>query len=247
MMDKIVAYSLYQIVVQTTKVVRFYSVPQTADYGDVMIDLKLASLMSSKLCHDVIGPIGAVCNGIELVRDDGNEDMRSEALKLVSESAGEASARLQFYRLAFGLAGGLGQEVSIRDARNLCRDLMSYGKVRLDWPDSEGGAELLPKDAIKILCNLLIIASGTLPRGGDVKITGNVEDDNWSFAYRAEGPRAVLREDVTHILQNGYNEAELTAQNVGVQYLMALCGNNSVVLDITDVEDGLVALAVRSS
>ena len=212
-----------------------------------MIDLKLASLMSSKLCHDVIGPIGAICNGIELVSDDGNEDMRAEALKLVNESAGEASARLQFYRLAFGLAGGMGQQVSLRDARNLCRDLMSYGKVRLDWADSEGGAELLPKDVIKILCNMLVIATGTLPRGGDVKVTGSVMETDWSFAFRAEGPRAVLREDVTQILQSGYNENELTAQNVGVQYLMALCGNNNAAVDIQDVEDGLVVLVVRSS
>ncbi|WP_288901114.1 histidine phosphotransferase family protein [uncultured Sneathiella sp.] len=212
-----------------------------------MIDLKLASLMSSKLCHDVIGPIGAVCNGIELVSDDGNEDMRTEALKLVSESAGEASARLQFYRLAFGLAGGLGQDVSVRDARTLSRDLLSYGKVKLDWPDSEGGAELLPKDVIKILCNLLVIATGTLPRGGEVKVTGSVTGADWSFTFRAEGPRAVLREDMTHILQNGYNENELTAQNVGAQYLMALCENNRALLDILEVEDGLVTLAVRSS
>lgn len=212
-----------------------------------MIDLKLASLMSSKLCHDVIGPIGAICNGIELVSDDGNEDMRTEALKLVSESAGEASARLQFYRLAFGLAGGMGQDVSVREARNLSRDLMSYGKVRLDWPDSEGGAELLPKDVIKILCNLLVIAAGTLPRGGEVMVTGNVTGSEWSFVFRAEGPRAVLREDMTHILQNGYNESELTAQNVGAQYLMALCENNRAVLDILEVEDGLVTLAIRSS
>jgi histidine phosphotransferase ChpT len=212
-----------------------------------MIDLKLASLMSSKLCHDVIGPIGAVCNGIELVSDDGNEDMRAEALKLVNESAGEASARLQFYRLAFGLAGGMGQDVSIRDARNLSRDLLSYGKVSLDWPDSEGGAELLPKDAIKILCNTLIIATGTLPRGGEINVTGDISEDDWSFIFRAEGPRAVLREEVTNILQNGYNEDELTAQNVGVQYLMALCENNNARIAIQDVEDGRVVISVQSS
>lgn len=211
-----------------------------------MIDLKLASMMSSKLCHDVIGPIGAVCNGIELVSDDGNEDMRAEALKLVSESAGEASARLQFYRLAFGLAGGMGQEVSIRDARSLSRDLMSYGKVRLDWPDSAGGAELLPKDVIKILCNLLVVAAGALPRGGEITVAGDISDTGWTFVFRAEGSRAVLREDVTEILQNGYSEEALTAQNVGVQYLMALCANNDAALEICEVEENRVVLTVRS-
>ena len=212
-----------------------------------MIDLKLASLMSSKLCHDIIGPIGAVCNGIELVSDDGNEDMRTEALKLISESAGEASARLQFYRLAFGLAGGMGQELSLRDARSLSRDLMAYGKVNLDWPDSEGGAEMLPKDVIKILCNLLVITAGALPRGGEVRVTGSVTGEDWSFSFKGAGTRVVLREDVTHVLQNGYNENELTAQNVGVQYLMALCDNAGAALEILEVEDDLVALAVHST
>ncbi|WP_293960582.1 histidine phosphotransferase family protein [Sneathiella sp.] len=211
-----------------------------------MIDLKLASLMSSKLCHDVIGPIGAICNGAELVADDGNEDMRAEALRLISESAGEASARLQFYRLAFGLAGSMGQDISLRDARNLSRDLMSFGKIRLDWPDEAGGAEMLPKDVVKILCNLLVVAAAALPRGGDLKVTGDVSKGGWSFIFRAEGMRVLLREDVTHILQNGYNESELTAQNVGVQYLMALCENNNVNLVIQDMDDDHVSLAVRS-
>ncbi|WP_293947551.1 histidine phosphotransferase family protein [Sneathiella sp.] len=212
-----------------------------------MIDLKLASLMSSKLCHDVIGPIGAVCNGIELASDDSNADMRTEALKLVSSSAGDASARLQFYRLAFGLAGGMGQDVSIRDARSLSRDLMSYGKVALDWPDTAGGAELLPKDVIKIICNLVVISAATLPRGGTLAVSGDVKDGAWSFTFHARGPRAVLREDVTAILQNGYDEEGLTAQNVGVQYLMALCANNGATLHIREVEDESVVLSVQSA
>ena len=212
-----------------------------------MIDLKLASLMSSKLCHDVIGPIGAICNGIELASDDSNADIRIEALKLVSASAGEVSARLQFYRLAFGLAGGMGQEVSICEARSLCRDLMSYGKVALDWPDSVGGAAMLPKDAIKILCNLVVITAATLPRGGTLTITGDAAEGGWSFAFTAKGPRAVLREDVTGILQNGYNEETLTAQNAGIQYLMALCANNGVRLDIQAVEEERITIAVHSA
>lgn len=211
-----------------------------------MIDLKLASLMSSKLCHDVIGPIGAVCNGIELLQDEDSADMRAQATELVSGSAGEASARLQFYRLAFGLAGSMGTEISLREARNLSRGYMAYGKVALDWPDEEGGAENLPKDVVKILCNLVAIMAGALPRGGDLKIAGHVTDGNWAFTYTATGPRAGLQENVTQTLLNGYNEAELTAQNVGVQYLMALCENTGAIPEITAMDEGEVRLSVRA-
>ncbi len=212
-----------------------------------MIDLKLTALMSSKLCHDVIGPVGAVNNGIELLQDENNADMRDQAVALVSQSAGEAAARLQFYRLAFGLASGMGQEVSIRDARDLCRSYMAYSKVELDWPDSAGGAENLSKDAVKVLCNLASLAAGALTRGGKLVVSGTIEGDKWQFDFTANGPRAGLREDVTTSIIDGYNEDELTAQNVGAQYMMAITKNNGYSVTISKMEEDLVVLSASSS
>jgi len=212
-----------------------------------MIDLKLTALMSSKLCHDVIGPVGAVNNGIELLLDEKNADMRDQAIALVSQSAGEAAARLQFYRLAFGLAGGMGAEVSLRDARTLCRSYMSYGKVELDWPDEAGGAENLSKDAIKVLCNLASISASALPRGGKLTISGDVNDSGWNFEFHASGARAGLREDITSALLNGYDEASLTAQNVGAQYLMAICANNNFSVTIETMDENLTVISAKSS
>jgi len=211
-----------------------------------MIDLKLAALMSSKLCHDVIGPIGAVSNGIELLQDDGNADMHEQALELVSQSAGEASARLQFYRLAFGLAGSMGQEISVREARNLSREFMSFGKVKLDWPDEAGGAENLPKDVVKILCNLVVLSAGTLPRGGELVIEGNVADGKWEFTYTSSGTRAGLKEEISKAILNGYDEAELTAQNVGAYYVMALVENSGASLKIAAMDEDRIVLSVAS-
>lgn len=212
-----------------------------------MIDLKLAALMSSKLCHDVIGPVGAINNGVELLHDDGNADMREQAMALVSQSANEAAARLQFYRLAFGLAGGMGSEVSLRDARNLSRAFMEHGKVRINWPDDAGGAENVSKDGIKAICNLMALAAGALPRGGDLIVSGFVEEGKWAFEFRASGPRASLREDITSTLLNGYDVDALTSQNVGAQYLMALCENNSYSIKIDAIEDDLVVLSIKSN
>jgi histidine phosphotransferase ChpT len=212
-----------------------------------MIDLKLAALMSSKLCHDVIGPVGAVSNGIELLQDEGSEDMREQALELVSQSASEASARLQFYRLAFGLAGGMGPEISLREARNLSRGYMSFGKTDFNWPDEAGGVENLPKDVVKILCNLVVLAGGALPRGGTLDIDGTVSGSDWSFTYTAKGPRAGLREDVTAALLNGYDEEALTAQNVGTYYVIALVENTGSKLEILRMDEEEVVLSVKSS
>lgn len=211
-----------------------------------MIDLKLAALMSSKLCHDVIGPIGAVNNGIELLQDEGDADMREQALELVSQSAGEASARLQFYRLAFGLAGSMGTEISLRDARQLSRDYMSYGKVSLDWPDDAGGAENMSKDAIKILCNLVVIAASALPRGGNLTIDGSVSGEDWNFTYTASGTRASLREEVTTAILSGYDNDQLSALNVGIYYVMALCENCGAKVEIAAMEDEKVVLTAHS-
>ncbi len=211
-----------------------------------MIDLKLTALMSSKLCHDIIGPVGAVNNGIELLQDESNADMREQAIELVSQSAGEAGARLQFYRLAYGLASGLGSEVSIRDARDLCRGYMKYSKVELDWPDDAGGAENLSKDAVKVLCNLAAISAGALPRGGKLTVSGTISDGNWSFEFNAAGPRAGLREEVTKAIIDGYNEAELTTQNVGAQYMMAIAANNGYSVTISRMEDDLMVMSATS-
>jgi len=212
-----------------------------------MIDLKLAALMSSKLCHDIIGPVGAVNNGIELLQDESSADMRDQAIELVSQSAGEAAARLQFYRLAYGLAGGMGPEVSVRDARNLCRGFIKYGKVELNWPDDVGGAENLSKDAIKVICNLVSIAVAALSRGGVVDVTGNINGDSWAFTMTASGKRAGLREEITKSLLEGYNEEELNAQNVAAQYMMAIAANKGYQIKVDALEEEKVVLSATSS
>lgn len=212
-----------------------------------MVNLKLAALMCSKLCHDIIGPVGAVNNGVELLADESNADMKEQAMELVSQSAGEAGARLQFYRLAFGLAGGLGSEVSLRDARNLSRAYMDHGKVEFDWPDHAGGAENMSKDAIKVICNMVTIAAGALPRGGKLEVSGEVEGDKWAFEFRASGPRSGLREDITTTILEGYDEESLTAQNVGAHYMMALCENNNFSVSIKKMEEELAVLEAKSS
>ncbi len=96
-----------------------------------MDDLKLSALLCSRLCHDLISPIGAVNNGIGVMMEDGNEDMREQALDLVAFSAGEAVRRLQYYRLTFGSPGGTSASLGLEDARKAAQGLLSEGRVIL--------------------------------------------------------------------------------------------------------------------
>src|SRR5262245_66554930 len=99
-------------------------------------DTLLANLLCSRLCHDLVGPVGAIGNGLEVLADEDDAEMRRQAIELLTFSAEEASRRLKFYRLAFGAAGGGEVALSLGEAREASRGLLTGGQVGLDWPDA---------------------------------------------------------------------------------------------------------------
>ena len=105
-------------------------------------DLELAALVSSRICHDVINPIAAIANGLELLGDEPDEAMREAAMDLIRKSAAQASAKVQFARLAFGAGGSAGAEIDLGDAEKVSRDFIAgSGKHQLSW---QGPAATLP-------------------------------------------------------------------------------------------------------
>jgi histidine phosphotransferase ChpT len=135
------------------------------------IDTLLANLLCSRLCHDLVGPVGAIGNGLEVLADEDDAEMRQQALELLTFSADEASRRLKFYRLAFGAAGGGEVPLSLSEAREAARGLLTGGKVGLDWPDAAIPTGVTPhKLAVRLLLNLIQLAAETLPRGGRVAV-----------------------------------------------------------------------------
>ncbi len=160
-----------------------------------MNDLDLAALLCSRLCHDLINPIGALSNGIEVLSEEDDEAMRAQALDLVSYSAGEAVRRLQFYRLAFGSSGGRSSTLALGDARKVARGLLSSGRITLDWPETGlGQDEELNRVALRLLLNLVLVAVEALARGGTIGVrfegTGGAAD----LIVTAEGDRAALND-----------------------------------------------------
>lgn len=146
--------------------------------------LDLAALLCSKVCHDVISPVGAIVNGLEVLEDDSDEDTRTFALELIKKSAGQASAKLQFCRLAFGAAGSAGAAIDTGDAENVTRGLYGDDKIRLEWAVPR---VLMPKNLVKLVLNLTLIAAGTIPRGGVVRVSSSGSVERPEIELRATG------------------------------------------------------------
>jgi histidine phosphotransferase ChpT len=151
---------------------------------------EFASLMCSRLCHDLLSPVGALNNGLELLADETDPDMRARCLELLTDSARASANKLKFFRLAFGAAGGFGDSIDTREARAALEGLFGdHHKVKLGWMVE---APSLPKPAVKVLLNLALIAGDALVRGGQLDVGAEVTANGIDIAVRGDGPRIVL-------------------------------------------------------
>ncbi|MEN2746114.1 histidine phosphotransferase family protein [Sphingomonas sp. T9W2] len=151
---------------------------------------EFASLMCSRLCHDLLSPVGALNNGLELLADETDPDMRARCLELLTDSARASANKLKFFRLAFGAAGGFGDSIDTREARAALEGLFGDNhRVKLGWMVE---APSLPKPAVKVLLNLALIAGDALVRGGQLDVGAEVTATGIDIAVRADGPRIVL-------------------------------------------------------
>jgi histidine phosphotransferase ChpT len=164
------------------------------------VDPRLIELLCARLCHDLVGPVSAVGNGVELVTEFG-EEMRGEALGLIAQSASEASRRLQYFRVAFGSAAGAdGRAIPLAEARQRAIGLPLGGKVRLDWPEVAPGTPLeLSRPELKLLLNLLLLAVDAASGNGTVHVCV-APSEGHAFELVAESPRADLNDDVAAAL-----------------------------------------------
>jgi histidine phosphotransferase ChpT len=151
-----------------------------------MNDLEFSAFLVSRVCHDLVGPLGAVVNGLEVLEDERDAAMRADALKIVTSSAAQALARLQFVRIAFGAAGSAGAELDLGEVNRLIAGLLSGGKVSLIW---EAPHVNWPKDWAKLLMNTALIAADCLPRGGTVRIETNAETPGFKISATGQGAR----------------------------------------------------------
>jgi histidine phosphotransferase ChpT len=148
--------------------------------------LDLASLLCSRVCHDVISPVGAVVNGIELY-DSGDASMKEFSIDLVRKSSRQASARLQFARIAFGAAGSAGAMIDTGDAGNVTQAFFADEKINITWNVPRA---LLPKNQVKLILNLIMIATHAIPRGGILTVGATIVGEQGDFTLTAAGINA---------------------------------------------------------
>jgi histidine phosphotransferase ChpT len=161
--------------------------------------LELAALLCSRVCHDLISPVGAIVNGLEVLDDNPKPEDHEFALDLIRKSARTASARLQFCRLAFGAAGSAGAQIDLGDAQTMARGHIEDGKTTIAWNLPR---LLLPKNRVKLLLNMMVIAQQTIPRGGVLTVDFVGEGDGAGFRVTARGLNARLPQNIAELLSS---------------------------------------------
>jgi histidine phosphotransferase ChpT len=167
-----------------------------------------ASLLCSRLCHDLLSPVGALNNGLELLADEHDPEMRQRVLELLNESARASANKLKFFRLAFGAAGGFGETVDTREAHAAIEGLFGDNhRITIGWMIDE---PVLQKTAIKVLLNLALIAGDALIRGGQLDIGAEVAGGMVEIVVRGDGTRIVLDPELRSALAGGRDELPIT-------------------------------------
>jgi histidine phosphotransferase ChpT len=207
--------------------------------GPVVLEgLDLAALLCSRVCHDLISPVGAIMNGLEVMEDDKDEETSKFAMELIKKSARTASAKLQFCRLAFGAAGSAGAQIDTGDAETVTRGLMEDEKTKIAWNLPR---TLLPKNRVKLLLNMLLMAAQAIPRGGQLTVDPVGEGESMGFRVTASGANARVPQAIppllagepaghavdAHAIQPFYTG--LLAKNCGLSVAMAGEGEAVVV------------------
>jgi histidine phosphotransferase ChpT len=196
-----------------------------------------ASLLCSRLCHDMLSPVGALNNGVELLADETDPEMRERCLELLAESARVTANKLKFFRLAFGAAGGFGDLIDPREAQVAIEGLLtSDGKIQLGWMITQSA---LSKTAVKVLMNLALIGGDALVRGGRLDVGAERRGNTTEIVIRAEGPRLAVDPEIAATLNGEIEESALTPRAAAAWLARSLAIENGGNVQVA-IEDGVL-------
>ena len=167
------------------------SSPSADEPSEPLDPVALSSLLASRLCHDLVNPVGALGSGVEVLEDESmDEVMKEAALDLIKTGGDKSVALLKYARLAYGAAGGRGAEIPMDEAELIMRELFAFAKAELVW-NAPAVHEL--KEIVKTVMILSHYAADCVPRGGSVTVA---KTEDGAFTVTAEGPRLLLQEDL---------------------------------------------------
>lgn len=210
---------------------------------DTISDLDLAALISSKICHDVIGPVGAIYNGLEILDEDDDKESQTYALDVIRNVTEQASARLQFARFAFGAAGSAGALIDLSMAEQISRGFLSTGKHTLNWSGLSGH---MNKDSVKLLLNLISAAMTALPRGGDISVEISSTLEAPEFLIRCKGQAARPPQYLTDFIV-AKEPPTLDAMTIQAYYTWRLAKSANLRLEILKDGDDILLGAKQTS
>lgn len=199
-------------------------------------------MLCSRLCHDLLSPVGALSNGLELLADETDPEMRQRCVELLEQSAKISTDKLKFFRLAFGAAGGFGENVPVEEAQEVVGALASDAKrVELNWGISES---TLPKPAVKVMLNLAQIALDALVRGGTLDIGAERTGGNVEIVARATGNKIAFDETIGKTLQGELADSEITSRTAAAHMIAMVAKEMGGGLQYALSPDALVLGAV---
>lgn len=202
---------------------------------------ELAALLCSRVCHDIISPVGAINNGLELL-DEGGAD--EDAMNLIRTSARNASARLQFARIAFGAAGSAGMLIDTGDAEAVAMAFLRNEKPELTW---NGRRALVPKNKVKLLLNLLLVANAAIPRGGKITVDMQDPETDPKFTLTASGPMMRVPPKFLELHSGHKPDEPIDAHSVQPYYTLLLAREAGMTISIHAGTEDIALTAVSSA
>ena len=204
--------------------------------------LDLAAMLCSRLCHDMLSPVGAFANGLELLATETDPAMRQNCIDLLEQSAHISTNKLKFFRLAFGAAGGFGDRVPVEEAQELIAALAAdKGRIEVEWALADAN---LAKSAVKVLLNFAQIAVDALVRGGTLMVGAERRDGNCEIVVRATGPKIAFDETIGHAIEWTLDSGEPSSRTAAAHMIHLLAVEAGGGLQYMLGEDALVLGAV---
>lgn len=211
----------------------------------MQIDMQVLELLSSKLCHDIISPVSAINNGVELIEDIGG-DVVEEAMSLIGSSAAHASRRLRFFRVAYGRAGSE-SNLPLRDMRLMAKQYFVSEKTKLDWSDD---LELIgfeeQQGALKTLLNILLMSEEILAYGGLITLRRLISDDTIGCVIQVKGRQAALSNPFREAIENTVDIQELTPRTIQPYITGRFADHFGLKLSFATPEDDCLDISLQA-